>query len=158
MINAMLSQYIKTVCVLPLSTLTCCEPKVPTTAPAMVTPILIDNCIIIDSRLLPLLLRGCPGDLSASEVFMEEKRVELTIPCKTGRTAKRKYQPSRAVNNRGDQRQAQRGRHQYPTITKAIHYCTTIRFIPRCHREDHIIGIKRRAARARMICRKTGVS
>ena len=82
MINAMLSQvYIKTVCVVPLSTLTCCEPKSPSNSPAMVTPILIDNCIIIDSRLFPLLAR-LSGRSFSVRVFMEEKRVELTIPCK----------------------------------------------------------------------------
>ena len=50
-------------------------------SPAMVTPILIDNCIIIDSRLLPLLAR-LSGRSFSVRVFMEEKRVELTIPCK----------------------------------------------------------------------------
>ncbi|COA30834.1 Uncharacterised protein [Mycobacterium tuberculosis] len=47
----------------------------------MVTPILIDNCIIIDSRLFPLLAR-LSGRSFSVRVFMEEKRVELTIPCK----------------------------------------------------------------------------
>ena len=47
----------------------------------MVTPILIDSCITIDSRLLPLLARSSGRSFSV-RVFIEEKRLALIIPCR----------------------------------------------------------------------------
>lgn len=73
--------YIKTVCVVSLSTLICCELKSFSNSSAIVTSIFIDNCIIIDSRLLSLFVRLF-GRFFSVRVFMEEKRVELIIFCK----------------------------------------------------------------------------
>ena len=57
----------------------CCWPNIPSRSPARVTPILIDSCIIIDSRLLPLLAWSSGRSFSV-RVFIDEKRLEFTIP------------------------------------------------------------------------------
>ncbi|MNP58996.1 hypothetical protein D3C76_1539600 [compost metagenome] len=54
----------------------------------MLTPRLMDSCITIDSRLLPL-LASRSGKSFSVRVFMAEKRRELTMPWKKSITGSR---------------------------------------------------------------------
>lgn len=69
------------VCVVLLLMLICCELKSFSNSLVIVMLIFIDNCIIIDSRLLLLFVRLF-GRFFSVRVFMEEKCVELIIFCK----------------------------------------------------------------------------
>ncbi|MNP10804.1 hypothetical protein D3C76_1029660 [compost metagenome] len=60
----------------------------PSSRPATVTPTLMESCMIIDSKLLPLLASSSGRSFSV-RVFIDEKRVELMTPWKnstSGRT------------------------------------------------------------------------
>jgi len=60
------------------------------------TPILIDSCMIIDSRLLPLEASSSGSSFSV-RVFMDEKRMALTMPCNSSTTGSSQIQPSSAT-------------------------------------------------------------